>query len=133
VGFVGAPPLLRHVITGPVAVALNRPVRVGVIGVNPYPLKMDLDQLQIGEPGTPQPFININHLRIGVSWTSLFRLALVVEELRVERPVIHLVRTAEQRFNVSDLLDRPVRADRSHTPFRFAVSKLQLNDGTVHL
>jgi uncharacterized protein involved in outer membrane biogenesis len=56
----------------------------------------------------------------------------VVEELRIERPVIHLVRTAEQRFNVSDLLDRPVRADRSHTPFRFAVSKLQLNDGTVH-
>jgi hypothetical protein len=43
VGFVGAPPLLRHVITGPVAVALNRPVRVGVIGVNPYPLKVDLD------------------------------------------------------------------------------------------
>ncbi len=131
VGFVGAPLLLRHVITGPVAAALNRPVRVGVIRVNPYTLKVDLDQLQIGERGTPQPFIDINHLRIRMSWTSLFRLALVVKELRVERPAIHLVRTAEQHFNVSDLLDRPVRADRSYMPFRFAVSNLQLNDGTV--
>ena len=132
VGFVGAPLLLRHIITGQVAAALNRPVRVGGIGVNPYTLKVDLDQLQIGERGTSQPFIDISHLRIRVSWTSLFRLALVVKELRVERPAIHLVRTAEQRFNVSDLLDRPVRVDRSRTPFRFAVSNLQLNDGTVH-
>jgi uncharacterized protein involved in outer membrane biogenesis len=132
VGVAGVPPLLRHIMTGPVAAALNRPVRVGVIGFNPYTLKLDLDQLQVGEPGTSQPFIDIGHLRIRVSWASLFRLALVVKELRVERPVIHLVRTAEQRFNVSDLLDRPVRVDRAHTPFRFAVSNLQLNDGTVH-
>src|SRR5262245_25154406 len=118
-------------MTGKVAAALNRPVRVGGIGVNPYTLKVNLDQLQIGERGTPQPFIDIDHLRIRLSWTSLFRLALVVNELRVERPVIHLARTAERRFNVSDLLDRPVRADRSHMPFRFAVSNLQLNDGTV--
>ena len=66
-----------------------------------------------------------------MSWASLFRLALVVKELRVERPVIHLVRSAEQRFNVSDLLERTVRVDRSRTPFRFAVSNLQLHDGTV--
>jgi len=131
VGFLGVPLLLRHIMTGQVAAALNRPVRVGGIGVNPYTLKVDLDQLQIGERGTSQPFIDISHLRITVSWASLFRLALVVKELRVERPVIHLVRTAEQRFNVSDLLDRSVRVDRSRTPFRFAVSNLQLNDGTV--
>ncbi len=131
VGFVGVPILLRHIITEQVAAALNRPVHVGVIAFNPYSLKVDLDQLQIGERGTSQPFIDISHLRIGMSWASLFRLALVVKELRVERPVIHLVRSAEQRFNVSDLLDRPVRVDRSRTPFLFAVANLQLNDGTV--
>ena len=131
VGFVGVPLLLRHIITEQVAAALNRPVHVGVIAFNPYSLKVDLDQLQIGERGTSQPFIDISHLRIGMSWASLFRLALVVKELRVERPVIHLIRSAEQRFNVSDLLDRPVRVDRSRTPFLFAVANLQLNDGTV--
>jgi hypothetical protein len=52
VGFLGVPLLLRHVMTGQVAAALNRPVHVGGIGVNPYTLKVDLDQLQIGERGT---------------------------------------------------------------------------------
>jgi uncharacterized protein involved in outer membrane biogenesis len=132
VGFVGVPLLLRHVMIGQVAAALNRPVRVGGIGVNPYTLTVDLDQLQIGERGTSQPFIDIGHLRIRVSWVSLFRLALVVKELRIERPAMHLVRTAEQRFNVSDLLDSSTRNDKSRMPFRFAVSNLQLNDGTVH-
>jgi uncharacterized protein involved in outer membrane biogenesis len=132
VGFVGVPLLLRHVMTGQLAAALNRPVRVGGIGVNPYTLKVDLDQLQIGERGTSQPFIDISHLRIRVSWVSLFRLALVVKELRIERPAMHLVRTAERRFNVSDLLDGSSRIEKSRTPFRFAVSNLQLNDGTVH-
>jgi uncharacterized protein involved in outer membrane biogenesis len=103
VGVVGMPRLLRHVMTGPVASALDRPVRVGGIGVNPYTLTVDLDQLQIGERGTSQSFLEISHLRLNVSWASLFRLALVVQEIRVERPTMHLVRTADQRFNVSDL------------------------------
>ncbi|HSF29832.1 MAG TPA: DUF748 domain-containing protein [Candidatus Tectomicrobia bacterium] len=132
-GFVAVPLLLRHVMTGPVAAALNRPVRVGEIGFNPYTLKVDLDQLQIGERGTSHPFIDISHLRLKVSWASLFRLALVVKELRVERPVMHFVRTADQRFNVSDLLDRPVPADMSRRPFRVTVFKLQLNDGTLNI
>jgi hypothetical protein len=132
VGVVGVPFLLRHTMTGRVAAALNRPVSVGSIAFNPFTLKADLDHLQIGEHGTSQPFIEIGHLRIKVSWVSLFRLALVVKELSIERPAMHLVRTAEQRFNFSDLLDSSGRPDKSRTPFRFAVSNLQLNDGTVH-
>ena len=52
-------------MTEQVAGALNRPVHVGVIAFNPYTLTVDLDQLQIGERGTSQPFIDISHLRIG--------------------------------------------------------------------
>jgi hypothetical protein len=132
VGFVGVPLLLRHTMTGRVAAALNRPVHVAKVAFNPYTLKVDLDQLQIGEHGSSQPFVEIGHLRIKVSWVSLFRLALVIKELSIERPAMHLVRTAEQRFNVSDLLDRAGRPDKSRTPFRFAVSNLRLNDGIVY-
>ena len=82
-GFLGMPPLLRHVMTGPVAAALNRPVQVGDIGVNPYTLKVDIDQLQIGERGAPQPFVEVSHLHLKLSWASLFRLTLMVEELCV--------------------------------------------------
>jgi hypothetical protein len=54
-GFVGAPLLLRHVITGPVAAALNRPVGVGVIRVNPYTLKVDLTSCRSASVGRHSP------------------------------------------------------------------------------
>src|SRR5262245_29384298 len=123
-GFVAVPLLLRHIMTGQVAAALNRPVRVGDIGFNPYTLTVELDKLQIGERGTSEPFIDVDRLWIRVSWVSLWRLALVVKELHIERPSMHLVRTADQRFNVSDLLDRSIPADTSRKPFRWAISNL---------
>jgi outer membrane protein OmpA-like peptidoglycan-associated protein len=131
VGFFGMPLLLRHVMTRQVAAALHRPVSVGAISVNPYTLTVEIKQLQIGERATSHPFVEIGHLHITASWASLFRLALVVKALRIERPALHLVRMADQRFNVSDLLDRATAADTSRQPFRFAVSNLQLTDGTV--
>jgi uncharacterized protein involved in outer membrane biogenesis/outer membrane protein OmpA-like peptidoglycan-associated protein len=131
VGVFGMPLLLRHVMTRQVAAAVHRPVSVGAISVNPYTLTVEINQLQIGERATAHPFVEIDHLRIKASWASLFRLALMVKELRVERPALHLVRTADQRFNVSDLLDRATPADTSRQPFRFAVSNLQLTDGTI--
>src|SRR5262245_53890793 len=107
------PLLLRHVMTRQVAAAVHRPVSVGAISGNPYTLTVEINQLQIGERATAHPFVEIDHLRIKASWASLFRLALMVKELRVERPALHLVRTADQRFNVSDLLDRATPADTS--------------------
>jgi hypothetical protein len=131
VGVVAGPLLLRHVLTGPLAAAWDRPVHVGGIGVNPYTLKVDLDRLQIGERGTSPPCLAIGHRRLRVSWVSLVRWALVVKELRMERPALPRVRTADQRFHVSDLLDGARRLEKPRTPFRGAVATLQLHDGPV--
>jgi Domain of Unknown Function (DUF748) len=135
-GFVGVPLLLRHIATGQLATALHRPVSVGKIWFNPYRLKLDLDQLHIGEPDSPHPFVDIGHIHVKVSWTSLFRLAPVVREVTIERPAIHVVRIAEQRFNFSDLLSNQPPAEKpspppSGKPFRFAISNIQIHDGEL--
>jgi len=135
-GFIGVPLLLRHIATGQLATALHRPVSVGKIRFNPYRLKLDLDQLHIGEPDSPHPFVDIGHLHVKVSWTSLFRLAPVVHEVTIERPAIRVVRIAEQRFNFSDLISSEAPAEKpspppSGKPFRFAVSNIQIHDGDL--
>src|SRR5216684_3758110 len=133
-GFVGVPLLLRHIATGQLATALHRPVSVGKIRFNPYRLKLDLDQLHVGERDSPHPFVDIGHLHVKVSWTSLFRLAPVVHEVTIERPAIHVVRIAEQRFNFSDLISTPAEKPSpppSGKPFRFAVSNIQIHEGEL--
>ncbi len=135
--YIAVPPILRHVLTGSVASSIHRQVSVGKIRFNLYRLKLDLDQLHVGDRDDPQkPFVDLGHLAVKVSWTSLFRLAPVVGEVIVERPQIHVVRVTEQKFNFSDLLEsapapakpKPVAPS---SPQRFAVSNIQLRDGEV--
>src|SRR5580658_468128 len=104
--YIAVPLVLRHVLTGSVASSIHRDVSVGKIRFNLYRLKLDLDQLHVGERDNPQkPFVDLGHLTVKVSWTSIFRLAPVVGEVIVERPQIHVVRLSQQKFNFSDLLE----------------------------
>jgi len=133
-GFVGLPMLLRHMLTANVATSLNRPVTVGKIAFNPYRLRLDLDQLHIADRDPSKPFVDLGHLRVKVSWTSLFRLAPVIKELEVNQPAIHIVRTAPQQFNFSDLLvsrATPANAPPPGKQLRFAFSNIQLHEGDV--
>lgn len=134
-GFFGVPPLLRYIITGQVAASLNRPASVGAIRFNPYTLRLNLDRLHIGDRGGSQSFVDIGHLRVKVSWTSLFRLAPIVGEVVIERPAINLVRTGEQRFNFSDLIEQPSPppTEKPGKPLRFAISNIQIHDGAVRI
>ncbi len=134
--YLAVPPVLRHVLTGPVAGSIHRQVSVGKIRFNLYALRLDVDQLHVGERDSPQPFVDIGHLRVKVSWTSIFRFAPVVGEVVVERPAIHIVRESQQRFNFSDLLASGQPPEKSKpaapsAPMRFAVSNIQLRDGEV--
>jgi len=134
--YLAVPPVLRHVLTGPVAGSIHRQVSVGKIRFNLYALRLDVDQLHVGERDGPQSFVDIGHLRVKVSWTSIFRFAPVVGEVVVERPAIHVVRQSQQRFNFSDLLESAPTPEKStpaapSAPMRFAVSNIQLRDGEV--
>jgi uncharacterized protein involved in outer membrane biogenesis len=135
--YIAVPPILRHVLTGPVAASIHRDVTVGKIRFNLYRLKLDLDQLHVGERGDPQkPFVDLGHLAVKVSWTSLFRFAPVVGEVVVDKPNIHVVRKSQQEFNFSDLLEsapapaKPPPAKPS-AQMKFSVSNIQLRDGEI--
>lgn len=135
-GVFGVPLVLRHVLAGQVAASLHRPVSVGRIAFNPYRLGLNVDRLHIGERDGGQSFVDIGHLRVKVSWTSILHLAPVLREVEIDRPEVHLVRTADQEFNFSDLIAPAPPSGPGQPPakpFRFAVSNVQLNDGDIRL
>jgi hypothetical protein len=132
-GFFGLPMLLRHILTTQVSASLKRPVTVGKITFNPYRLKLEIDRLHIADSDGTKPFVDLDRLRVKVSWTSLYRLAPVIKELKVDRPAVHVVRTGQQQFNFSDLLvsKSPSPPPPPSKPARFALSNIQLHDGDV--
>lgn len=138
--FFGGPPLLRHLAEHQLSQRIMRPVSLGRITLNPYTLRLEVDQLQIGEPGSagtpPQPaappFVSIAKLVVRPSWSSLFRLKPVIDELDLEAPTIHLVRSGAQRFNFSDLLDtfgQP--ATPGSRPALFSIANIHLENGRI--
>jgi hypothetical protein len=132
-GFFAAPPLIRHIAEQQISKALDRPVSIARIALNPYTLNLEADQVAIAEPGNTGPFISLDKLIVRPSWVSLFRLAPVVNELTIQAPHFHIVRTAPQRFNFSDIVDKfskpsPQPAGK---PFGFSVSNIKLVDGRI--
>jgi Domain of Unknown Function (DUF748) len=136
-GFFGVPIILRHELTGQVARTFHRPITVGDIAFNPYRLRLEVDKLHIGDRGDAAPFVDIGRFRIKVSWKSLFWLAPIVSSLSIDHPDIHIVRTGENRFNFSDLVEYMSRPSAPKTgkpsqPRRFSVSNIQITDGDIY-
>jgi len=134
--YFGVPLVLGHIVRVQVATAIHRPASVGKIRFNLYTLRLDLERLHIGDRDATRPFVDIGHLGVRASWTSIFRLAPVVREVTIDRPSIHIVRTAEQRFNFSDLIEGQPKAPAPAPtppgkPMRFAVSNIRLTGGEV--
>lgn len=135
-GVFGGPPLLQHVAQTQLSKLIDRPVSVGKISINPYTLRLDVDQLHIAERDGKTPFVDIGHLHVNASWSSVFRRAPVIEELSVDAPRVHIVRTAEQRFNFSDIVDKLSQPEnppkpKSEEPARFVFANLQLTNGAI--
>ncbi|WP_296224462.1 DUF748 domain-containing protein [Ralstonia sp. UBA689] len=135
-GALGGPPLLRHLAETQLSKVLDRPVSVGKIRINPYTLRLDIDQFHIAERDGKTPFVDVGHLHVNAAWSSIFRRAPVIEELSIDAPRVRIVRTAEQRFNFSDIVDKLNQPEvppkpKSNEPARFVFANLQLTNGAI--
>ncbi|MDE2156091.1 MAG: DUF748 domain-containing protein [Xanthomonadaceae bacterium] len=131
-GFFAAPPLLKSQLQSRLGTLLGRPVTIGAVHFDPYTLRLDLDRLHIGARDGHAPFVDVDRLTINASWTSLFYRAPVLDELALQRPRLHIIRLAPQRFNFSDLLERlEGKPDPNAPPSRFAVANISVHDGDI--
>ncbi|TXI84877.1 MAG: DUF748 domain-containing protein, partial [Cupriavidus sp.] len=127
----GVPPLVHSLATHQASEWMERPVTLGKVSFNPYTLKLDVQQLHIGERGSDQPFVDVGQLEVNLSWSSLFRLTAVVDSITVVKPQIHIVRTAEQRFNFTDLIEKANKDPDSDSKTHFALHNIKVSDGDI--
>ncbi|HEY2624785.1 MAG TPA: AsmA family protein, partial [Dyella sp.] len=132
-GFLAAPSIIRSQIESRASVALQRPVTLGAVHLNPYTLRLQLDQLHIADRDGKSAFVDIDQAVIKASWSSLFRMAPVLNELALQHPRVRIVRTADQRFNFSDIIERFASkpTDPKTPPARFALSNISVHNGDI--
>lgn len=130
IGFLALPLLLKPVLEERLSTTLARKVTIERLNINPFALSATLSDVSIGERGEGPPLLTLGELYINGEAVSLLHWAPVFSELKLTRPALHIVRNADSRYNVSDLIEQAL-AGPSGPPPRFSISNIQVLDGRI--
>lgn len=112
---------------------LHRPVTVQSIDIQPYTLELTVRGFRIGEqeagPGAGNALFSLDELYTNLSIASLARRAPVISSLSLKGPAVRLVREAEQRFNVTDLMEEFLNKPDEGGESMFSVSNITIEGG----
>ncbi|MCX7634805.1 MAG: DUF748 domain-containing protein, partial [Syntrophales bacterium] len=135
VGFFVLPPLVKSVLTDKLAEALHRPVIIGSVSINPYTLRLTVRDFQIMERSGNEAFLTFQELSTGLDVSSLVKQTLIVRDLQLVNPYLHIVRQTENTYNFSDLLTGLQAAEkpkpRDAKPFTFSVNNIRIVGGRI--
>ena len=137
--WLGVPAAVRWGIETAAAREIGRSLHVADVEFNPFKLRLQMRGLVIeGTASDTQPLLELDELDTQIGASSIVRFAPVVKSLRLQGLRGHLARTAPNRLNISDIVERlaakpPPPADEApddEAP-RFAVYNIELDDGAI--
>ncbi len=126
-GFFAAPPLLKSIFQDQLSQSLHRKVSIARIEINPFALSAKLQDLSI-QDGAGGESAGFQELYVNLSSASLFKMAVVVDQIRLQGLRLHVTRQAEGQYDISDLLDewmKPKDEPDSGVP-RFSLNNIQV-------
>jgi uncharacterized protein involved in outer membrane biogenesis len=129
-GYWVLPPFLKGKAEAELSTLLGRTVKVASVSIQPYAVTATVRGVSIADRDGKE-LAGFDELFLDVGLASLWRLAPVVEELRLVKPRFRLVRNADRSYNISDLIEKFGKQPPSDKPARFALHNLQLEGGRI--
>ena len=125
-----APPLIRGVLANQLSQKLHREVSIEQIKINPYSMTFAVRGFVMKQREGPGIAFSFDELFLNLNLQSLLRVAPVIEELRVAKPYVNLVRDTDYKYNFQDLIDEFTSGPAGPKP-RFALYNIQISDGNI--
>ena len=134
IGFLVVPPIVKPMIEEKLSQMLHRGVTLETLRVNPFVPSATVRGFMVRERSVDAPFVTFDELYLNGGWSSIIRLAPVIDEARLTRPHARLMRNADQTYNFQDLVDEFLaRPKDDEPPPKFAAFNLQLVDGRIDI
>lgn len=124
------PPIVRSQLEKRVGQATGRACTVGKVSINPLKWSVAVRGVRLAEQNTRATFVSFSSLGFRVSPASLFRLAPVVNDLKLHAPYVHIVRTGPNRYNFTDIIERQPKKQGS-APARFSLNNIVIDQGAI--
>ena len=107
--WVFLPGVVKRIAAEQVQQQIGRKLDMTDIRFSPFKLALTIDGLTLYEADQRTPAVKVKELVLNLSLASLFRQALIVDEVRLTEPYVHIIRTPGEgygRYNFSDILEK---------------------------
>lgn len=126
------PGIVRSNAIRGIEAATGRKAAITRIAINPFTWTVRIEGFRLREQGSDLLFASFSSVRVRLSARSIYRLAPIISEAQLTSPYVHLVRTAANAYNFSDLLEgkEKKKGGAAKTP-RFSVNNITIENGSV--
>jgi len=130
-----SPELVKKTVLPRISAAINRQVSLGDVSVSIFS-GIRLHDLVVQDREGSEPFVKAGAIRLEYRLWPLLRKRVEIRQIRLESPLIRVVRNADGSFNFSDLLVKkqqpaePVEP-KAKSPIDLAVSEVVISDGRL--
>lgn len=127
------PPILKSVLTKKLSETLHREVSLERIHFNPFTLALSVQGFAVKERGDNEPFMSFQELLVDLEILSLPKRALILNEVKLVKPSVRIVRKADGSYNFSDLLEKKPGEEKQEPgkPLLFSINNIRLVDGRL--
>lgn len=119
---------------------IDREVTTEKVEFNPFTLHLNVKGLNVQKSGTPDALLHIKEIDTKLKWSSLFKLAPLVQHFKVDQLQANIVRTGLATFNFSDIIDKfvnqpeePKEEDKDKSPQKFSIDNFEIINSGVKL
>ena len=132
---------------------LNRPVQLGELSLGVFPLRVEANNVTIGEDPSfhsTVPFAQVSQLDVSVKLFPLLSKNIEIDSLELKRPAIELIRNSQGVWNFSTIASAPAAPANAPAPTKpqqpakpapsqpapstsngLTLGKLQITDGQI--
>ncbi|MFZ6657040.1 DUF748 domain-containing protein [Undibacterium sp. TJN19] len=128
------PSVVKRIATEQVQQQIGRKLEISEVRFSPFTLTLTVNGLNLYEADQHASAVRIKELVLNLSLSSVFRQALIVDEVKLIEPYVRVVRTSGEgygRYNFSDILEKIAAMPKSESPARFSLANLQLEGGKI--
>jgi uncharacterized protein involved in outer membrane biogenesis len=132
VGFLIVPVVAKGKFEALATRELGRTTTLRRLEFNPFTLHARLFDLVLADREPQRTLLRFDTLDLDLSLQSLWKRAPVFDSVRLARPQVELVRNADGRYNIDDLVER-IGSRPEGPPAHFSINNIEVDDGSVSL
>ena len=126
------PYILRPWAVDAISTATGRNAAIESLSINPLTLSAEIRGFALKEKDGA-PFIRIKKLKVSAAITSIFRRALILDEISIENLAATIIHNSPNRYNFSDIIERQSNSDKKETKggFLFSLNNIHMSNSSI--